>query len=229
MGVLLVIAFLPLTAAVTLFVGGHFFLSAKGIRPSLIRRLGEKGFKICYSLVVMVALVACVVAFRSAPVLTLWDLGSLGRNLAIAIMLIALLLIILADFSPNPTALAGEKLLLENWQPRGVVTITRYPFFWGIALGSIAHLLAKGNTASLILFGGMIILSFGGMLAIDGKRQGKFGDAWLAYARRTSRLPFAAADPVDWRGIGWFKPLLAVAIYIGIAFLHGWAFNRPVI
>lgn len=221
------ISYLPLIAAVALFVGGHFLLSANGVRPFLVNKLGDKGFQGAYSLIILAGLVATVFAFRAAPVEPLWQLGDLARYLATIMMPIALILIVLGVSSPNPTASGGEKFLQENWQPQGIVTITRHPFLWGTGLWSVGHLLVNGNVAALILFGGIAILSFCGMLAIDGKRERQCGEFWKTYSQRTSLLPFAGATPVDWRGIGWIKPLIGIALYVGITALHGWAFNKP--
>lgn len=223
-------SYLPLLAAVTLFVGGHFLLAADGVRPFLVGKLGARGFQGVYSLVAFAGLAATVLAFRAAPLAPpLWSLGGLGRHLAMGIMPLSLILVVLGVASPSPTMMGGEKLLEKGWQPKGVVTLTRHPFLWGTGLWSIAHLLANGDTAAVILFGGMAILSFGGMAAIDGKRAREFGAAWQLLAKQTSRLPFAGATPVDWRGIGWIKPLIGLVLYGGIVAIHGWAFNKPLV
>jgi uncharacterized membrane protein len=40
----------------------------------------------------------------------------------------------------------------------------------------------------------------------------------------TSVLPFAALlsgrARMDWRGIGWWRPLLALIVYVGVLHLH---------
>lgn len=220
-------AYLPLIAAVTVFVGGHFLFSADPLRPFLVKTLGEKGFLAAYSLVALAGLAATVVCFRGVVGQPIWNLGGLGRHVAMALMPFAVMLVVLGVSSPNPTAQGNERFLEGAWQPSGIVTITRHPFLWGTGLWSICHLLANGNGAALILFGGMGILSFGGMFAIDGKRRRQYGQRWIRYAQGTSVLPFAGATPVDWRGIGWAKPMLALVVYACIVALHGWAFNRP--
>lgn len=219
--------YVPLIAGVAVFVGGHFLLSAPGIRPALVARLGEKGFLAGYSLVILAGLVAMILGYRWAPVELLWQPPSWGRHLAMALMPLALILIVLGVSSPNPTAAGGEDLLKDTVAPQGVTTVTRHPFLWGCGLWAGAHLLVNGDVAGMIVFSGVGVLSFGGMFAIDSKRARQLGDAWATYARNTSLVPFAGPGRIDWQGMGWARPALGLVLYGGIVALHGWAFNRP--
>jgi len=127
----------------------------------------------------------------------------------------------------------GERLRDASRAARGIVTITRHPFLWGVALWAVAHLAANGDAASAMLFGGMLILSLGGMAAIDHKRALRLGDAWQAFSGRTSLVPFAAAAAgrvkVDWKGIGWWRLGLGVVVYLILLLSHRWLFGVPAI
>ncbi len=129
----------------------------------------------------------------------------------------------------NPTAVGGERLVGSERATAGILSVTRHPFLWGTGLFSLVHLLANGDAASLILFGGMAVLSFGGMAAIDHKRRLALGTAWQTLAGRTSGLPFLAAlqrrARIDWDGIGWWRPVLGLALYAGILLSHGLLFG----
>jgi uncharacterized membrane protein len=131
--------------------------------------------------------------------------------------------------TPNPTVVGGERLSDATRAARGIVTITRHPFLWGTTLWSVAHLAANGDAASALLFGGMLILSLGGMVAIDHKRALRLGDAWKAFAAHTSLVPFGAAAAgrvkVDWKGIGVWRIVLGIVIYAVLLFSHGWLFG----
>ena len=149
------------------------------------------------------------------------------------LMPIALILAVIGLTTPNPTAVGGERLSDAARATRGIVTITRHPFLWGTTLWSVAHLAANGDAASVILFGGILILSLGGMAAIDHKRALRLGDTWEAFAAHTSLMPFAAAAAgrvkVDWKGIGWWRPVLGVLLYAILLYGHRWFIGVAVI
>jgi len=75
---------------------------------------------------------------------------------------------------------------------RAMLRVTRHPFLWGVAIWAVGHLLVNGDRASIVLFGGMLILAVSGTSSIDAKRRRKLGDKWDAYAAQTSNVPFAA-------------------------------------
>ena len=212
-----------LLAAQAAFTGGHFALSHPPVRVRLVAMMGERVFTAAYSLLMVAALAWLVAAYRAAPAIPLWDLGLAGRVVPAALMPLALVFVVLGLTSRNVTAVGGER----HWNApiRGVGTVTRHPFLWGTGLWSLAHLAANGDAASLVLFGGLAILSFAGMRAIDHKRALRLGDAWRGIAARTSLVPFAAAfggrTSIDWGGIGWVRPVIGIVLYV--ALMHGHA------
>lgn len=210
-----------LLAAQALFAGGHLLLSWPPVRGPLAARLGETGFAIAYSVLMAAALAWLVAAYRAAPFIPLWDLGAAGRIVPAAVMPAALILAVLGLTSRSVTAVGGAR----HWNApiRGIGTVTRHPFLWGAGLWALAHLAANGDAASAVFFGGMAVLAFAGMRAIDHKRALKLGERWAAIASRTSILPFGAAlagrTSVDWGGIGWVRPVIGIVLYV--ALMHG--------
>lgn len=211
------------------FVAGHFLLSAPPLRNRLVAAVGEKAFLGVYSLAMVGFLAWAVMAYRAAPAVPLWDLGPVGRRLPLVVMPAALLLAVAGFTTRSATAVGGEAVLAAGSGADGIFTITRHPFLWGAGLWALAHLAANGDQASLVLFGGLAVLSFAGMAAIDHKRAASGGEAWRRFSERTSALPFAAAlagrTRVDWAGIGWLRLAAAVAIYLALAAGHGWLFG----
>ena len=98
---------------------------------------------------------------------------------------------------------------------------------WGIGLWAVAHLLANGDQASLLLFGGMAILAFGGMAHIDSRRRASLGSAWGPVELTTSVIPFLAAmqgrKRIDWAGIGLSRVAGGLGLYVALILTHGWA------
>ena len=221
-----------LLLAMLAFVGGHFVLSAPPVRTKLVAMLGERTFAGMYSVLMILALIWVVAAYRVAPPLIVWDLGPSINLVPIAVMPFALILAVLGLIARSPTAVMGERFLAgERGSVHGPATVTRHPFLAGVALWALAHLIANGDAASILLFGGMACLSIGGMYAIDHKRALKMGDAWQAFAAQTSRLPFAAVlakrTRIDWAGIGWSRPALGVVLYGVLLFYHDRLFGVP--
>ena len=69
-----------------------------------------------------------------------------------------------------------------------------------------------------------IVLSYGGMPAIDAKVRRRAESAWGPVALTTSRIPFLAAVQrrvrVDWRGIGLWRPALGLLLWAALYGLH---------
>lgn len=219
--------------AVLGFVGGHLLLSWPPLRRPLAGALGEAAFSALYSIVSVAFLVWLVAAYRVAPPLLVYDFGRWVNLVPIVAMPFASMLVVLGLASKNPTAVGGERLLEKGLRPAGIFTVTRHPFLSGVALWSLAHLIANGDAASIMLFGGMALLSILGMAGIDHKRAVRLGEAWNIYAAQTSRLPFAAAlrrgAAIDWAGIGWLRPLVGLALYGALYVFHDRLFGVPVV
>jgi uncharacterized membrane protein len=218
--------------SVLAFVGGHFLLSWPPLRGRIVRAIGEPAFTGAYSVLMVLALVWMVAAYRVAPPLLLWDLGRWVNLVPVIAMPFALMLAVTGLASRNPTAVMGERLLEQGLPVRGIATITRHPFLSGAALWALAHLAANGDAASAMLFGGIAVLSIGGMYAIDHKRALRLGPVWRDFAAKTSRMPLAAAASgrvrVDWAGIGVVRPIAGLIAYIALYLLHDRLFGVPV-
>jgi uncharacterized membrane protein len=122
------------------FVGGHFALSAPAVRQRFTALLGERVFAGVYSLLMILALIWVVAAYRVAPPRIVWDLGPAVNLVPIVVMPFALMLAVLGVIARNPTGVMGEGFVAKQGaEVRGAATITRHPFLSGAALWSIAH------------------------------------------------------------------------------------------
>jgi len=220
-----------LFAATVLFVGGHFVLSSLPVRMALAGKLGETRFLTAYSAVMMVVFIWMVLAFIDTPVAMSWTPPKAFAWLPAIGMPFALFLIVCGLTTPNPT-LAGTKLDDPGRDfTRGIMRVTRHPFLNGVSLWAILHLLANGETRSIVLFGGMLILSAGGMWHIDKRREYYYGADWGPVLLTTSAVPFAALltgrAKMDWAGIGWWRLLVTIAVYLALVAVHGFAIGVP--
>lgn len=214
-----------LLLAVVVFVGGHFLLSGAPLRQTLVRRLGEQGFRGFYSLVAAGALVWVLLSYRDAPYLELWPSNPGLAWIPVVVMPVSLFLIVAGVSTRSPMAVGGEGLAETGGDlSPGILRVTRHPFLWGTALWAVSHMVVNGDAASLVLMGGILVLSLGGMRHIDQRREASLGSAWGPIALTTSLIPFAALaqgrTTMDWKGIGWWRPVLALALYAALLQLH---------
>lgn len=219
-----------LFAATVLFVGGHFLLSSQPVRDRLHHWLGQQGFTLVYSLAATGALLWMAAAYADAPYQPLWNPPTALYWVPVALMPLASILVVAGISTRSPTLVGGEKYGSGPEDPApGILRITRHPFLWGTTLWAFGHLAANGDAASLLLFGGILVLSLGGMWHIDQKRERSLGAAWGPIALTTSVVPFAAIfakrTRFDWKGLGVARVVAGLAVYAILMSLHPWLFG----
>jgi uncharacterized membrane protein len=100
---------------------------------------------------------------------------------------------------------------------------------WGVALWALAHVLANGAAAAVVLFGTFTILALVGTLLIDHKFRMRRGTEWLRLAAATSNLPLVAIvagrQHLVPGEIGWLRIGIALALYVALLALHPWLFG----
>lgn len=213
-----------LVVGLVLFVGGHFLLSSPPLRDPAVRGIGEERFRGLYALVALASLLWTVLAFGKAPYVEVWSPPAWTRWIPNLVLPFASILLVAGVTTRNPTAVGGESTLDEPNPVKGILTVTRHPFLNAVGLWALAHLAANGDLASMLLFGGIAVLSYGGMPALDAKVRRRAESAWGPVALTTSRLPFVAAlqrrVAVDWRGIGLWRLLLGLLLWAALYGLH---------
>jgi uncharacterized membrane protein len=183
--------FYNLAGAALVFVGSHLAISNSRLRPALIGRLGERGYRGIYALIAAALLLWLVQAYRHSPFIELWDTGTGLRALLFVAMLPVLILAVGALHDGSPTA--NSAIGAPPVQGRaGVLAITRHPLMWSIGLWATLHAVACGDVAALIFFGALAILALGGTLAIDARIRHSKPGLWSELSASTSNLPLAA-------------------------------------
>lgn len=206
------------------FTGGHFILASAPIRDRAVEAIGEEKFRGLYSLVMLGALVWLILAFREAPYIEVWLPGPATRWVPNVLVPIACVLLVSGITTRSPTSVGGEAMLAEPTTFKGILTVTRHPFLWGTGLWSLGHLATNGDLASVLLFGGMAVLSFAGMPALDAKLRRKVESAWGPVAMTTSIVPFLAVlqgrSKLDLGGIGWWRLGLGLLVWVALYGAH---------
>jgi uncharacterized membrane protein len=121
--------------------------------------------------------------------------------------------------------MVGADGLLKSEDPaRGVIRITRHPIMWGIMLWAAAHLLARGERAATVFFGGFLVLAALGTILMDHRKSAN--PDFQRFKSVTSNVPFVAIaqgrNRIVWREIGWLRPAIGIAVFVLVFFVHPW-------
>jgi uncharacterized membrane protein len=215
---------IELIAATTVFVTSHIVLAGSPVRDRFVAMLGERGFRVAYSLLSIALIVWMAMAYNAAPWVEIWPATTGLRHLTLGVTLIAFIFVVAGIVTPNPSATGSDSRAVVANGPSGIQKITRHPVMWGVALWGIVHALARGDAAAVIFFGGFTVLALVGAWALDTKKAAQLGDAWEDYRGRTSFWPFAALiagrSRVTLREIGWWRIGLGGAAFVVFLILH---------
>jgi uncharacterized membrane protein len=132
-----------LILGLVLFLGVHSTrIVADGWRTSTIARIGDKPWKALYALASIAGFALVVVGFglaRRNPVY-LWEAPMGMRHLSGALVLVAFV------------------LLAATYVPRNAIKARlHHPMVLSVKVWALAHLLANGNLADVVLFGSFLV------------------------------------------------------------------------
>jgi uncharacterized membrane protein len=219
---------MQLALATAAFLGMHY-VSSTPLRAALAKALGESAYLGLYSLAAFATLGWMIWAYTRAPLQPLWP----GLRLApLALMPVALILLACGLMSRNPTAVGQQGSLRSPDAVRGILRVTRHPMMWGFALWGFCHVLARGDAAALIFFGGFVLLALSGTRLIDARKSATLGADWKRFVGASSNIPFAAIvagrNSLRPGEIGWTRILAGLALYAALLLLHPYLFGaRP--
>ena len=219
-----------LVLAAIAFLATHYIASTP-LRGALVATLG-KAYLALYSLLAAVTLGWMIWAFYHAPFINFWYAVAL-RPVPLVVMPFALVFVVCALTTPNPTLVGQERLIKSDAPARGILRITRHPLMWGFALWAASHIVARGDAAAVIFFGTFLVLALTGTWLIDRRKAATLGDGWRRFAAVTSNVPFVAIasgrNELKLREIGGWKILLGLAAYVGLLVLHHRLFGAHVL
>ncbi|MEM8754931.1 MAG: NnrU family protein [Pseudomonadota bacterium] len=175
-----------LALGVALWSAAHFLPSVSpGTREGLIDMVGPKVYRGLFTVDMLIALALIVWGYQRADWVAVYDPPVWGVHANNALMILAIYLF----------GVGGAK----GW----VASKIRHPMLLGAATWAVAHLLANGDQASVLLFGGLLLWSIG-MIFMINRRVG----AWAP--------PTPAGIKAEVVLI-----VMTLVIYGAIAFIHG--------
>jgi uncharacterized membrane protein len=181
---------------VGLFVGTHLLPGLPRIRGPLVARLGELRFALAYSLVSWATLGAMLWYYAShgsggPPGL---GLASIPACWWTAVILMTMGMVLMVAILAPSGYLASSLVVFgrHSREPRGLERITRHPFFVGLTLLCIGHILVADRLVGVIVFSGFGLLAVVGAVLQDRKLLLRRGEEHAAYLAATSSVPFLA-------------------------------------
>lgn len=216
-----------LALATLVFLATHFVASTP-VRGSLVESIGEKAYLGAYSLVSFLTLGWMAWAYLRAPFVPLWEIPGV-RLWPLVVMPFSLILVAAGVMAKNPSAVGQAAALKAGDSARGILRVTRHPVMWGIALWAAVHLLARGDVASILFFGGFLVLALAGTALIDARKADALGEEWARFAAATSNVPFSAI--VEGRNhfsageIGLARIATGLAAFAVMLAIHPWLFG----
>jgi uncharacterized membrane protein len=146
---------LVLILGLVLFLGVHSVsIAAAGWRAEMITRLGDGTWKGIYSAVSLLGFLLILYGFglaRGGPVL--YTPPSWLRHLALLFMLPVF------------------PLLFAAYLPGRIKTAARHPMLAAVKFWALAHLLANGGWADVLLFGGFLAWAVADRISLKGRSQ----------------------------------------------------------
>lgn len=223
-------AFTSLLAAAIAWVAVHIGVSGTRLRDVIVGGIGEKAFRGLFTVASIALLVWLSRAYGNAgPVRVLWVAPQWLAVTMMVLMLPALLLFVCAVTMPNPTMMRGERALEATNPAVGMLRVTRSPMLWAFALWGLVHMVVLGTASAVALTGAIMVTALAGMPSLDAKYARRHPGRWPAFAGATSLVPFVAIaqgrNKLALSEIGWWRPLLAVVLWVALIALHPVAFG----
>lgn len=185
-----------LIVGIVVFLGIHLLPTCGGLRARLIARLGANGYRVLFSVLSIAGFVLLVYGFAKAPVIQIWSPPVWARHLAMLLMLPAFVFLVAAYF------------------PGRIKTALKHPMLVAIKTWALAHLLANGDLAGIVLFGSFLAYAVYDRISV--KRRQPDGTAGVG------------APPGPYNDI--VVVVLGLALYVAFLFwLHPLLIGRAVV
>ena len=191
---------LLLIAGLVLFLGMHMLPMFAGVRAGLVSRLGENGYKGLFTLVSLAGFALAiygygVARFEGSPVI--YDPPFWLRHVTMLLMVPVFI------------------FLAAAYVPCRIQKTLKHPMLVAVKLWAFSHLLANGDLASVLLFGGFLAWAVADRISLKRRGPG------------AGQLAATAGDP------GRFSDMIVILIGLALygAFvwkLHAWLIGVPV-
>ena len=186
-----------LVIGIVVMIGIHLVPAFPDVRERLIGQLGQNGYRLLFSVMSTLGLVLLVYGFAKAPVVQIWSPPYWTRYVALVLMLPVFVLLIAA------------------YLPGEIKAKVKHPFLVAIKTWALAHLIANGDLASIILFGSFLAYAVFDRIALKRRPATGLVTAHEAGPKSNDMIAVVGGLVLYAVFLLWLHPLL-----IGTAALH---------
>lgn len=197
---------------ITVFLLAHLIPVFPTWRKAIVKILGPNAYKLAFSVIAAAGFFGAIIAYRYTPHIAVWTPAPALRGITLVLMFLSLLCFVGSANTP--------------WFSR----VVRHPMLCGIMLLGIAHLVANGERAGVVLFGELALFGLLWQFLTDRRDALVDADKFAAKKQTTSLLPFA-----KWNAVGKDAPvvtlkpiLIAVIAFVVILLAHPYLFGVSV-
>ncbi|MCK0168153.1 NnrU family protein [Jannaschia sp. S6380] len=179
--------YLLIVLGIALWSGAHFF---KRAAPDIRARMGDAGKGLVTGLLLLSILVM-IFGYRWAPYDPVWAFGAWVypvNNLAV---------------------LGAFYLFAASGAKTRVTRVVRHPQLTAVIVWAAAHLLANGDVASILLFGGLLVWAMAEIVVLN-----RVQPAWTPAHPPPIRKEITAV-------------VASVALFVVVFLIHGWIGPSP--
>lgn len=187
----MILPFVVLVAGLVLFAAVHLVPADPARKAALRSRVGDRGWRVLVGVGGLLGLVLIIAGYAASDYVHVYDPPVWGRHVTMSLVL---------------PAFIGLALFIIGGRLRQAI---RFPFAWGILLWGAGHLLANGDLASIVLFGGLIAYAI----------------AHIAIGHAAGAVP--AARSGRWRDPAAI--VLGVVLYVAFLWLHPYLIGVAVV
>lgn len=218
------------------FATTHLTIAGPPIRGLIVDRIGSVRYAVIVSLLAWAGL-GLVFWYYSAhraegpPGLELGDAMWL-RGIAMTAMVTGVVLMVAIVAPSGYLDSAAVVFGRVSRAPKGLERITRHPFFVGLALFGLGHVLLASRMIGVVMFGGLALTAIAGARLQDRKLLAERKEPHAEYLRVTSIVPFWAIvrrrQSLELRELPWLFFGLGLGVAWGthamhnVGFEHGW-------
>jgi uncharacterized membrane protein len=174
-----------LIAGLALWAGAHYF---KRLKPEQRAAMGDKG-KAVVAVAIVAGIVLMVIGYRGAEFIPVWSPPAFLTHVNNTLMLFAF-------WVYGSSAAKGAKA----WPANKI----RHPQLTAVKIWAVAHLLANGDLASILLFGGLLAWAVGSVVLIN-----KAEPDWTAPETAGMKTKVRLA-------------VITVVLYLVVGLIHNW-------
>jgi uncharacterized membrane protein len=201
----------------------HAALSAPGVRPWLLARLGRFAFYSLYTVISTAALAAFVLAFRAADAgPQLFVAAGPARLVAVVLMPFAFIGVV-ARLSTR--AQSGNALL----PPSGIYRITRAPGSLATVLWAGLHMLNMGDAKRFSAFAAMALIAIVAIVKNEivlARSDDPLAETWRRHTRLVPTIALDKKRATQALGeIGWSRLAVGLIAFAAVLALHPYAFG----